>query len=223
MHSQGSAATPDFGRIFEAVPAFYLVLAADPPRFSIVGASEAYLRATLTTREGSKSIIGRGLFEAFPDSPHLRDPTGVRNLRASLMRAFTSGAPDVMAVQHYDIRRPDGTWEERHWAPRNTPVLGPDMTVCYLLHEVEDVTRLVQAQKAEREAQVALDSARTALEAATGALTRERLLLRDADIQSRRLREESKALRNEIQTLMAHSEAIRSKSRNPRRPNQPEG
>ena len=139
------------------------------------------------------------------------------------MRAFTSGAPDVMAVQHYDIRRPDGTWEERHWAPRNTPVLGPDMTVCYLLHEVEDVTRLVQAQKAEREAQVALDSARTALEAATGALTRERLLLRDADIQSRRLREESKALRNEIQTLMAHSEAIRSKSRNPRRPNQPEG
>ena len=30
-----------------------------------------------------------------------------------------------MAIQQYDIRQADGTFEERSWSPRNTPILGP--------------------------------------------------------------------------------------------------
>jgi hypothetical protein len=42
-----------------------------------------------------------------------------------------------MAVQRYDVARPDGTWEERYWAPLNVPVLGADGAVRYLVHRVE--------------------------------------------------------------------------------------
>src|SRR5688500_5397198 len=101
-------AVPDFRRLFESAPGNYLVLAPD---LTIVAASDAYLRATMTTRE---SILGRGLFEVFPDNPDDPAATGVGNLRASLERVLRARAPDAMAVQKYDIRKPDasGGFEE---------------------------------------------------------------------------------------------------------------
>jgi signal transduction histidine kinase len=143
---------PDFRALFEAVPGAYLVLLADAPRYTIVAVSASYLRATMTTREG---ILWRGLFEVFPDNPDDPSATGTQNLRASLERAIATQQPDTMAVQHYDIRRPDGEWEERYWSPVNTPVLGVDgggkATVTHLIHRVEDVTEVVQLGLRERE------------------------------------------------------------------------
>lgn len=40
----------DFRAVFESVPEPLLVLAPDPPRFTIIAVSEAYLRATMTCR-----------------------------------------------------------------------------------------------------------------------------------------------------------------------------
>src|SRR5262245_37938615 len=56
----------DFRLLFEAAPGAFLVLLPDAPRFTVVAASDAYLRATLTERD---HIVGRGLFEVFPDHP----------------------------------------------------------------------------------------------------------------------------------------------------------
>ena len=70
--------TPDFRALFEGAPGLYLVLAPD---LTIVGVSEAYLRATMTTRA---QILGRGLFDVFPDNPDDSTATGVSNLRSSL-------------------------------------------------------------------------------------------------------------------------------------------
>ena len=106
--------TPDFQALFESAPGLYLVLT---PTLTIVAVSDAYLKATMTTRE---EILGRGLFEVFPDNPDDPTATGVRNLRASLDRVLTNRVPDSMAVQKYDIRRPEsegGGFEERYWRP----------------------------------------------------------------------------------------------------------
>ena len=135
-------AVPDFRRLFESAPGCYLVLAPD---LTIVAASDAYLRATMTTRE---AILGRGLFEAFPDNPEDPGATGVGNLRASLERVLCSGAPDAMAVQKYDIRRPDADdFEERYWSPVNSAVLGPAGEIAYVVHRVEDVTDFVRLKE----------------------------------------------------------------------------
>ena len=134
---------PDFRALFEAVPTPFLVLRPDE-RFTIVAVSDSYLRATLTTREG---LLGRGLFDAFPDNPDDPDATGVRNLRASLGRVLATRAPDRMPIQKYDIPRPGGGFEERHWSPLNTPVLSPEGEVAHILHHVEDVTEVVRLRR----------------------------------------------------------------------------
>jgi hypothetical protein len=72
---------------------------------TIVAVSQAYLQATMTRRE---EILGRHLFDVFPDNPDDATATGVLNLSASLtrvLRVLQHRAPDAMAVQKYDIRR----------------------------------------------------------------------------------------------------------------------
>jgi PAS domain S-box-containing protein len=134
----------DFEALFDAAPGIYLVLT---PTFQMVAANEARLRSTMTTRE---EIIGRNLFDLFPDNPDDPDATGVRNLRASLERVLQTKAPDTMAVQKYDIRRPEsegGGFEVRYWSPMNSPVLGPDGEVAYIIHRVEDVTDFMRLKQ----------------------------------------------------------------------------
>ncbi|MEU2157972.1 SpoIIE family protein phosphatase [Streptomyces sp. NPDC019396] len=133
----------DCRALFDATPSPYLVLAPD---LVIVDVNKAYLRATGRTRE---DLLGRHVFEAFPDNPADPAADGVRNLRASLGRVLATGQADTMAVQKYDIpvaERP-GEFEERWWSPVNTPVKGPDGRVAWIIHRVEDVTAFVQARQ----------------------------------------------------------------------------
>jgi signal transduction histidine kinase len=147
---QDPACPLEFRCLFESAPGCYLVL---DPELVIVAVSDAYLRATITRRE---DILGRGLFEVFPDNPDDPEATGVGNLRTSLDRVLQHRVPDTMAVQQYDIRRPDaegGGFEVRHWSPLNTPVLGADGELVYIIHRVEDVTEFVRLQERGSEQQ----------------------------------------------------------------------
>lgn len=136
--------SPDFRALFEASPDVLLVLLPDAPRFTIVAATQSRLLATQTTYEQN---IGHGLFELFPDNPDDPSATGTSNLRLSLQRVIATRAADTMAVQKYDIRAPDGTFQSKYWSPKNLPVLGPNGELRYILHRVEDVTELVQASE----------------------------------------------------------------------------
>ena len=128
--------------LFESLPGLYLVLT---PEYRIVTASDAYLHATLTRRD---AIVGRGLFEVFPDNPGDPAADGVRNLRASLDRVRERRAADTMAIQKYDIPRPDGTFEEKYWSPINSPLLDAGGQLRYIIHRVEDVTDFVRRKAA---------------------------------------------------------------------------
>ncbi|MEU6165974.1 SpoIIE family protein phosphatase [Streptomyces tanashiensis] len=134
----------DYKALFAATPSPYLVLGPD---LVIVDVNDAYLRATGRTRE---DLVGQYIFDAFPDNPADANADGVRNLGTSLHRALRSKQPDTMAVQKYDIpvaSRP-GVFEERWWSPINTPVLGPDGQVAWIIHRVEDVTEFVRSRPA---------------------------------------------------------------------------
>jgi signal transduction histidine kinase/ActR/RegA family two-component response regulator len=140
----------DFRLLFEAAPALFLVL---DPQLRIVAASDAYLAATMTTRE---DVTGRGIFDVFPDNPDEAEATGVSNLRGSLHRVRDRLAVDTMAVQKYDVQRPaeqGGGFEVRYWSPRNSPVLGVGGRLAYIIHRVEDVTEFVRSQQEGSEAQ----------------------------------------------------------------------
>jgi two-component system, sensor histidine kinase and response regulator len=133
----------DFRRLFEGAPGLYLVL---DPQLTIVAVSNAYLAATMTTRE---NILGRNVFEVFPDNPDDPDATGVADLTASLDRVRSELRPDTMAVLQYDVRRSaaeGGGFEVRYWSPRNNPLLDPRGKLAHILHEVVDVTEFVRQQ-----------------------------------------------------------------------------
>lgn len=142
--SSSSPVLPDFQTLFESAPDLYLVLAPD---LTILAVSDAYLRATMTERA---AILGRGIFDVFPDNPDDVAATGVGNLRASLGRVVQNRTVDVMAVQKYDIRRPDsegGGFEERFWSPVNSPVFDASGDLAYIIHRVEDVTEYVRLRQ----------------------------------------------------------------------------
>ncbi len=156
---------PDYRLLFESLPGLYLVLDRE---LHIVAVSDVYLSATMTVRA---AILGRHIFDVFPDNPDEPDATGVRNLRASLERVLRDARTDAMAVQKYDIRTPeggDGAFEERYWSPSNSPVLGVDGSVQFIVHRVEDVTdylRLVRQHAIDDSAQQALLERSARLEA----------------------------------------------------------
>jgi PAS domain S-box-containing protein len=136
--------SPDFAAIFEKTPGLFLVI---DTRFDIAAVTDAYCEATMTARD---TIIGKPLFEVFPDNPQNSAADGVANLRASLLRVLKSREADRMAVQKYDIRD-GGAFVERYWSPLNIPVLGGDGYVRWIIHCVEDVTDRVTLE-AERAA-----------------------------------------------------------------------
>jgi signal transduction histidine kinase len=149
-------APADLAALVGVLPSASLLLAADAPRFTILAASPPYIAATRQTRE---SLVASGLFEVFPEHP---GEGGVDALRASLERALVTGAPDEIALQRYDVRRPDGSIEERYWRELNAPVTDANGIVRYVLHTVEDRTETVvgtaarhRAERLQREAEEA--------------------------------------------------------------------
>ena len=135
---------PDHQKLFDAAPGLYLVL---DPQLRIVSVNRAYAHATKTRRQ---DILGKNIFDVFPDNPDDPAAEGVRNLRASLKRVLQTAQADAMPVQKYDIRKPaeeGGGFEARYWSPLNTPVLDDDGQLAYIIHRVEDVTEFVRLKQ----------------------------------------------------------------------------
>src|SRR5687768_3057488 len=105
----------------------------------------------MTTRE---TIVGRAIFDAFPDNPNDPAATGVRRVRESIEHVIAHRQPHTMAVQRYDVPRPvGGGFEEKYWSPVHTPVFGPGGEVAYVIQRPEDVTEFVRlkARAGERD------------------------------------------------------------------------
>ena len=217
----------EYRAVFDAAPAPFLLLAPDVPHFTIVAANDSYLRATLTTRDGPRGIVGRRLFDVFPDNPADPNATGEANLRESLETVLRERAPHAMAVQKYDIARPSsdgGGFEERYWSPVNVPVLGADGDVELIIHHVTDVTeaaRLAKVAHLEGEKARALRSQNAWL---TAEIQRRQAAeaTRDALLVSERASRESAerlnaALRQSNEELSATTYAIAHDLRSPLR------
>ncbi|MGB9108848.1 MAG: ATP-binding protein [Telluria sp.] len=132
----------DFGALFKAIPAPYLVIS---PQFIIMAANAAYLQIA---GRRSEDIVGRMLFDAFPDNPNDPQAAGVANLRASLLQVLETGRVDKMAIQRYDVATEAGgdVYQTRYWRPVNTPVLDAAGGVTCIIQSVEEMTGAYMAQ-----------------------------------------------------------------------------
>lgn len=130
----------DFAQVFRHLPIPAVVLTLD---FDIAEVSQAYLQVAGRTRE---EMLGRYAFDVFPDDPADPGATGVRNLAESLHRVLTTGEPDTLAFQPYDVEVPGrpGVFARRYFCPVNAPVFGTDGRVVLIVQLVEEITDKVR-------------------------------------------------------------------------------
>jgi PAS domain S-box-containing protein len=126
----------DYEAIYRQLPIPVLLLT---PEFDIADANQTFLRSAGRTRE---ELLGRNLFEAFPEDPADLRATGVRNSIASLRRVLATGEPDAMEFQKYDVEVPgsQGIYAKHYWSGVNAPAFGPDGRIVLITHCGEDVT-----------------------------------------------------------------------------------
>lgn len=135
-----SSAISDVGLrgLFDVLPSPYVLLSPD---LTIVGANNSYLSVTMTSRS---EIVGRPLFEVFPDNPAVPEAEAEIHLRASLERATRDHGTDVMPILRHDVRSPRGEFVERFWCPSVTTVW-LEGELAYVVLHMEDVTEVVHA------------------------------------------------------------------------------
>lgn len=142
------AAPPfDYEGIFRSTASAYLILDAD---LTIVEVNNAYLQATDRTRE---SLLGKHIFDAFPENPKDPQATGVRRLRESLLRVIQTRTTDQVGLLQYDIpigEAEEGRFEKRYWSPVNSPVLDQEGKLTHVIHQAIDVTPRVASEIALR-------------------------------------------------------------------------
>ena len=126
----------DYAAAYRDLPIAVVLLT---PEFEMADVNLAYLQVTGRTRE---ELLGRNIFDAFPDNPSDPDANGVRELSASLARVLVTGKPDALSMQRYDAEVPGcpGVYAQRYWCPVNAPVFGPDGHVVLIAHCVEEIT-----------------------------------------------------------------------------------
>jgi PAS domain-containing protein len=131
--------TIDYRAVFRTLPG---VLALLTPDGVILDVNEGFLDAA--GREVGQ-VLGRSLFDAFPENPDDPGEHGPAQLRGSFERVVASGERDVMAPIRYDVEDPGrpGEFEERYWAIINTPMRCEDGQVTLIAHKSDEVTHIV--------------------------------------------------------------------------------
>ena len=141
VKTKNNISTDDYQHLFESSPSSFLILLPDTD-FTIVAVTDDYLNDTLTKRE---NILGKPVFEVFPDNPSEPESHSTKLLADSFKRAIATKSVDTMATLRYDVPRPDGNgFEERYWRPVNKVALSTNGEILYIIHRAQDVTDYVQ-------------------------------------------------------------------------------
>lgn len=133
-------------RLFEGIPGNNVLVLNDPPRFTILGVTEGYLKLAGKRRD---QLIGNGIFDVFPSNPGDETDTGEPNLRFSFHEVITHKKPHHLPTQRYDVANAGGSFEERYWDAGNTPILAENGEVKAIVHSAVEITYQMKAEQRE--------------------------------------------------------------------------
>lgn len=136
----------DFEILFNRMPGSFLVLQPNAPQYTILAISDELLQSTWKRRE---DVVGKGVFEIYPENPDAITATGPSSLRASLQNAAENMVLDHMPEVRYDVPIASGGFELRYWSAYSSPIADRDGRLLYILHTTHDITDKVKAERRE--------------------------------------------------------------------------
>lgn len=146
----------DYKQLFESLPERYVVFDADnPPDFVMLAASSGYLDVT---GKSLTQIIGKKLFDVFPDVSDLAVKNGKGELQLSLEKVIATKKPDSTGVIRYDLADKTGELQVRYWQATHYPLI-KDGRCDAILQSTADVTELVLSSEQLKLANIKLDDA----------------------------------------------------------------
>jgi len=136
----------DFRAVFDASPQPLLLIAADPPRFTMQAVNGAHAMAFAST---PKALTGWGVLEVFGPAPEGEALAFRDAIRTSLESVMATRTAHPMAVRSYAVQTEDGGSAERYWSAINSPILDANGEVTHIVSAVQDVTGEVMERRSE--------------------------------------------------------------------------
>ncbi|PKV75899.1 PAS domain-containing sensor histidine kinase [Pontibacter ramchanderi] len=133
----------DFESIFNTMPGSFLVLKPNAPQYTILAISDELLH---NTRMERVEVVGKGVFEVYPENPDAITATGPTSLRTSLKNAVENRVLDQIPVVRYDVPDGSGGFEVRYWSANSRPVTDSSGKLLYILHTTQDITDKIVAE-----------------------------------------------------------------------------
>ena len=126
-----------------------LLMKADPPYFTIVAASDSYLKVNSLSRE---NVLGKGFFDIYGKDIDDNVDFLARKIFNHLIR---TGEKVDVPVFRFDIFEPGADVKTPHyWSFSNNPIsTGNDQEVAYILSTFTDITAEVKAKEAAQESE----------------------------------------------------------------------
>jgi len=145
----------NYQTLFAALPERYVVFDVTEPGFKMIAASENYLAVTDKTLE---EIIGKSLFDVFPDTSDEALRTGKGELQRSLETVVQNGKPDSTGVIRYDLADKTGKMGVRFWQATHYPIYESGVLVA-IVQSTADITDIIHKEEQLRLANLKLEDA----------------------------------------------------------------
>jgi PAS domain S-box-containing protein len=124
-------------KIFQATPVPTLILLPDVPHFTIVEVNAAFLK---TKNRSEKDLIGKSVFEVFPEANQCKNEAGISDLFCSLQKVVSSRIAHKMPVQKFEIETENDQRNKFYYQSENIPIPGETGEIEYIVHTSIDVT-----------------------------------------------------------------------------------
>ena len=128
--------SPEETRLFDRFSLPMMILDREQ-RF--VYANDAYLKATHSTLD---SLLGRNVFDCFPDTPDR-----VEAVQSKFQRTLDTGETTTLDAQPFQLAMSDGRTRQLVWQAVQDPVFDRDGAVVGMIQRAEDVTRQHELQR----------------------------------------------------------------------------
>lgn len=135
-------------KVFEALPGNGVLLATDAPRFTVLAVTEGV--EAVSGRSGLQ-LIGKGLFESFPENPDNPAADGERTGIASLQSVLAHKEEHRLPLQRYDLPDGKGGYREQWWSVVNRPVIDEAGAVQFIIHTSMNITAEVLAGRMQEQ------------------------------------------------------------------------